>query len=164
MKMIPLATAVLALSAGSAIGPAFAEVMSPAEYVTTAGASDLYELRSSQLVAASTADAKIKSFASMMVEDHTASSAKVKAAAAKSGIAPSPPKLTPVQNELIAELQALNGADRDARYVAQQKAAHNQALAVQKGYAADGAAPALKATAAGIVPVVEHHIEMLKAM
>ena len=47
-----------------------------------------------------------------------------------------------------------SGPARDATYIAQQKASHNQALAVQKAYATDGAAPALKAATAGIVPVV----------
>jgi hypothetical protein len=35
---------------------------------------------------------------------------------------------------------------------------------VQKAYAAEGTAPPLKAVAGGIVPIVEHHIEMLKTM
>lgn len=160
MKIVSLATAL-----GLAIAtPAFAQVMSPAEYVKTAGASDLYERQSSQLVLESTTDPKVKTFATMMVDNHGASTAKVKAAAAKSGVPAAPPMLTPTQVELIAELQALKGAERDARYIAEQKAAHGQALSVQKAYAMEGKAPALKAAAAEIVLVVEHHIMMLKMM
>lgn len=160
MKLLALAAA-LTLAAGA---PAFAQVMTPAEYVKTAGASDLYERQSSQLVLQSTVDPKVKAFATMMVDNHGESTAKVKAAAAKSGVPAAAPMLTPTQLELIAQLQALKGPERDARYVAEQKAAHGQALSVQKAYAAEGTAPALKAAAAQIVPVVEHHIEMLKAM
>jgi putative membrane protein len=160
MKLLSL-TAALALATAA---PAFAHVMSPAEYVKTAGASDLYERQSSQLVLETTTDPKVKSFATMMVDNHSKSTAEVKAAAAKAGLPAAPPALTPTQVELIAELQALKGPERDARYIAEQKAAHGQALSVQKAYAMEGTAPALKAAAAGIVPVVEHHIMMLKMM
>lgn len=74
------------------------------------------------------------------------------------------PKLTPLQQELVAELRAEQGPARDAAYVAQQKASHGQALNVQKAYAMEGTAPALKAAASTIVPVVEHHIMELQAM
>lgn len=159
MKTLTMA-AVVALSAA----PAFAQVMSPAEYVATAGAGDLYEQQSSRLVLSSTTDPKVKAFATMMIDHHAQSTAQVKAAAAKAKVAAPPPSLTPTQRELIAQLQALNGAERDARYVAEQKAAHGQALTVQKAYAMEGTAPALKAAAKGIAPVVERHVQMLKSM
>lgn len=144
--------------------PAWAEVMTPADYVTTAGASDLFERQSAQIVLESTQDPKVRSFAQMMLADHGKSTAMVKVAAGKSRVAVMPPKLMPLQEELIAELKAETGQARDATYLAQQKAAHGQALSVQKAFAMDGKAPALRATAASIVPVVEHHITMLKTM
>lgn len=163
MKILPLFASLAALAAAPALSQAVAP-MSPDEYVRTAGASDLYEIQSSQIVLQSTADPKIKAFAQGMIRDHTKSTAMVKAAATKSKVAAAPPQLMPLQAELIAELQAENGSARDATYIAQQKTAHTQALNVQKAYAMDGTAPALKATAAGIVPVVQHHIMMLMAM
>lgn len=144
--------------------PALAQVMSPAEYVMAAGASDLYERTSSQIMLQTTQDPNIRAFATMMLSDHAKSTAAVKAAAARSRIKAPPPQLMPLQQELVAELRAEQGQARDAAYVAQQKASHNQALNVQKAYAMDGTAPALKSTAAGIVPVVQHHIEMLMKM
>ena len=144
--------------------PAAAQVMSPSEYVTTAGASDLYERTSSQVVLQSTTDPKVRSFAQMMIEHHAKSTAEVKAAAARSRVNAPPPKLNPLQTEMVAQLRAEQGRARDAAYIAQQKAAHGQALNVQKAYAMDGTAPALKAAAAKIVPVVQSHIEMLKTM
>ena len=159
MKISTLALSTLVVAA-----PAAAQVMTPAEYVKTAGASDLYERQSSQIVLQSTQDPKIRSFAQQMLVDHAKSTADVKAAAAKSRVAAPPPALTPVQQELIAELQAESGPARDATYLAQQKASHNQALDVQKAYAAEGSAPALKMAAAKIVPVVQDHVAMLKTM
>ncbi|TZG26535.1 DUF4142 domain-containing protein [Sphingomonas montanisoli] len=138
--------------------------MTPADYVATAGASDLYERTSSQIVLETTSDPKVREFATMMLSAHRDSTADVKAAAAKSKVKAGPPMLTPTQAEMVAQLKAETGAARDATYIAQQKAAHGQALNVQKAYAADGTAMPLKLAAGRIVPVVEHHIMMLMAM
>lgn len=144
--------------------PAAAQVMDPAEYVTTAGASDLYEITASQIALESSADPKVRQFAQMMIADHNKSTVDVTQAAAKSHVAAPPPSLTPLQTELVAELRAENGPARDAAYVAQQKTSHGQALNVQKAYAMEGTAPALKTAAAKIVPVVQSHIAMLMKM
>ncbi len=161
MKTLPYALlAALVLAAT----PAVAQVMAPAEYVKTAGASDLYERTSSQLVLQTTKDPKIRAYAQQMIADHAKSTADVKAAAARAKVSAPPPELMPAQAELIAQLRAESGPARDATYLAQQRASHNQALDVQKAYALDGTAPALKAVAGKIVPVVEGHVAMLKAM
>ncbi|RVT90540.1 DUF4142 domain-containing protein [Sphingomonas crocodyli] len=138
--------------------------MPPVDYVKTAGASDLYEIQSSKLVLATSQDPKVRSFAEMMIDHHSRSTADLKAAAAKAKVKIAPPMLTSLQNELIAQLQAERGPARDARYIAEQKAAHGQALNVHEAYAAEGTSPPLKAAAAKIVPVVEHHIHQLMAM
>lgn len=144
--------------------PALAQVMSPADYAKTAGASDLYERQSSEIVLASSTDPMVRAFATMMIAQHGQSTNEVKAAAAKARVKLAPPALTPLQSELIAQLQAETGPARDARYIAQQKAAHGQALSVQKAYAAGGTALPLRNAAAKIVPVVEHHIHELMTM
>lgn len=150
--------------AALAATPAMAKVMTPAQYVMTAGASDLYERQSSQLVLATTANPKVREFATMMLSAHAQSTADVNAAAMKSNVKVAPLMLTPAQAKMIAQLRGANALARDTAYIAQQRAAHDQALGVQKVYAMGGTAPALKMTAAKIVPVVEHHITMLKGM
>lgn len=161
MKLLMMSAA---MAATVIAAPAVAQVMTPSEYVMTAGASDLYEITSSQVVLETTQNPKLRAFAQMMIQHHTKSTANVKAAAARSRVKVVPPKLTPLQQELVTELRAEQGPARDAAYIAQQKASHGQALNVQKAYAAEGTAPALKTAAAAIVPVVEHHIMELKAM
>ncbi len=160
MKLLALTLPVaVAISA-----PAFAQAMSPTEYVKMAGSSDLYEIQSSQTVLQSTQDPKIRSFAQMMIQHHTKSTADVKAAAMKSKLKPKPPMLMPAHAELITQLKAETGTARDQAYIAQQKQAHGQALALHQSYAQGGTAPALKAAAAKIVPVVQQHMDMLKTM
>ena len=160
MKILCLAATAAALCAA----PAAAQVMTPSDYVATAGASDLFERTSSTLILASTANPTVREFAAMMIPAHTQSSAIVKAAAMRSRVMVRPARLSPAQAEMIAQLRAESGAARDAVYIAQQRSAHGGALAVQKAYAEAGTAPALKAVAVRIVPVVEQHIVMLKAM
>jgi putative membrane protein len=148
-------------------GVAIAMVASPAlarsaaDYVAKAGAGDMYEIRSSRIVLGSTRNPAIRNFANRMITDHSQSTAMVKAAAHRSGMTPRPPMLDRDQRAMLAQLRAAHGRDRDGLYVSQQKTAHDQALALHQGYAADGDKPALQAAAAKIVPVVQHHIAML---
>lgn len=162
--MQKLTTLLIATTALAIAAPAAAKVMAPADYVKTAGASDLFERQSSQTVLETTANPKVRSFAQMMVMQHQKSTDEVKAAAARSKVPAAPPMLTPAQAEMIAQLRAETGPARDAAYIAQQKASHGQALTLQQAYAASGTAPALRATAAKIVPVVKQHIAMLMKM
>ena len=160
-KFIPLALLGL-LSAA----PAMAQLapMPAADYVKTAGASDLFERESAQVVLQTTTDPKIKSFATMMIKDHGKSTAEVKAAAKKAKVVAPPPMLMPAQAELLSQLKSETGTARDATYVAQQKTSHGQALAVQQAYAEAGTAVPLRMAAQKIVPVVKQHIAMLMTM
>lgn len=152
-----------ALALGAYAVPAVAQVTDAKSFVMKAGASDLYERESSQLVAGSN-NAGVKSFAQQMIKDHTDSTAKVKAAAMKSGLKVAPPKLEPEQAQMVAQLRAAKGSARDQLYVSQQKTAHQKALMLHQTYAANGDTPALKTVASGIAPVVQHHIAMLDKM
>jgi putative membrane protein len=156
---------ILGMAAALTLVPtvASAQAMSSRTYVAKAGASDLYERQSSQLVADSR-DPRVRSFAQTMLRDHAKSTADVKAATRRSGITPRPPVLDAMQRRNIAQLRAARGPERDRRYIRQQQVAHQQALATHRGYAANGAAPALRRTADRIVPVVQHHIDMLARM
>jgi len=89
MKRLFLAAALLAMPTIAAAQAA----PTPATYVMKAGAGDQYEIQSSRLVLATTKNAELKQFATMMVADHTKSTADVKAAAMRSNLTPKPPML-----------------------------------------------------------------------
>src|SRR3954469_9031249 len=78
-------------------------------YVAKAGASDLYEKTSSQIVLRSTRDPEVRRFASMMVTDHSKSTAMVKSAPLRSGVRAKPPTLDPMQRRMVAELRRADG-------------------------------------------------------
>lgn len=153
---------VLGIAAMAVAGAAHA-ALPPGDFVKKAGASDLFEVTSAKLETSSK-NPKVRAFAMMMVKDHTKSTAEVQGAAMKSGLHPLPPVLEPKQEADVAALNAVSGTARDTLYVSQQKAAHQEALALHKENAAGSSAPALKAASAKIVPVVEHHIHELDGM
>lgn len=157
---MPFKTSSLLMSVFAAL-PLAAFAQTADSYVTKAGAGDLFEKTSSQLILRTTKDAKVRSFATMMVQDHGKSTAMVKAAAAKSKVKLAPPQMTPAQQARIAALTKAMGDARDRLYWEQQKAAHAEALALHQGYAASGTSEPLKTAAAKIVPVVKHHMDML---
>jgi putative membrane protein len=150
--LIGPAVAVLVMSI-----PALAQTKA-ASYVPAAGASDLYEKTSSELVLMDARTPAVRAFAQMMIADHAKTTAKIKAAATSAGIKVSPPMLMPKQQAMIDELKSAAPAAREKLYLKQQVTAHQEALALHKGYAASGDVPALKTVAAGAVPIVQHHL------
>ena len=154
------------LVAASALMLAGAAISAPPTpiFLAKAGASDLYERTASQWILGNTRNPGVRRFASMMVTDHSKSTAMVKAAAMRSGVHPKPPMLDWKQKKMIADLHHANARRRDALYIDQQKQAHAEALGLMQDYAATGSTPALRRAAGNIVPVVQHHIEMLNAL
>jgi putative membrane protein len=151
---IAAATVLMFASAAHAAPP-------PPVFVAKAGASDLYERTASQTVLASTHNPDVRRFATMMVRDHSKSTQMVKNAASRSGLHPRPPALEPKQRAMIADLRRARGRDRDNVYLDQQRQAHAEALSLMQDFAATGSAPPLRRVAGEIVPVVQHHIELL---
>ncbi|MBN8808675.1 MAG: DUF4142 domain-containing protein [Sphingomonas sp.] len=154
----------LAIPAALVATTAVHAATSPRDYVMTAGASDLYERQSSQLVADTTRNAKLRAFVRDMIRDHTKSTTLVKQAAMRARMRVTPPMLTPDQRTMMAQLRAAHGAERDTLYISQQRTAHDQALALHQDYARSGSVPSLRTAASQIVPVVRHHIAMLQSM
>lgn len=159
MKKLLIGAALLAMP-----GLASAAAMTGTQYVAKAGAGDQYEIQSSRLVLATTKNAKLHSFAEGMIKDHTQSTADVKAAAKAGKVMAGPPHLDAMGAKNIAALKAKTGTARDALYIQQQKTSHQMALQLQQGYADTGSVAPLKAAAAKIVPVVQHHISELASM
>ena len=160
MKLIYIASAALLATSVYAAVPG--KVSTGSEFVKMAGASDKFELESSQMVLKTTKDTKARDYAAMMVADHTKTTAEVKAAAKEAGIMPKPPMLNTQQAKMIAELKKAPAASRDKIYIAQQVKSHEMALALHQGYSTDGDKAPLKAVAAKAVPIVTQHLEIVR--
>lgn len=133
-------------------------------FANKAAASDAFEIATSQLALEKAQSAEIKKFASHMIEAHTESTSKLKAAAAASpGVTPEP-ALTAEQQSKLESLRSLSGVEFDIAYIAEQRAAHEMTLAALQDYAAKGDVAALKAFAAEMVPVVAEHVKMANSL
>lgn len=135
-----------------------------ADYVGLAGAGDRFEIESSRLALEKSQNEEVKAFAQMMIDQHTQSTAEVKAAAEAAGLTVAEPVLNPTQRQMLDNLSSLSGADFDSAYLGQQADAHQMALNLHRTYAQGGDTPQLRDAAGKIVTAVEMHIAELQAL
>lgn len=136
-----------------------------AGFANALAASDRFELESSRLAASVGSSAAVKSFADHMIKDHSASSAKLKAALAEGSEAITPDDtLNAEQQAALDGLRGKTGAQFDAAYAAAQQTAHQKALDTLKSYAASGDNPKLKALASELVPIVTAHLNLANGL
>ena len=135
-----------------------------AGYVAKAGAGDLWEIESSKALIEKSARDDVKAFARMMIDNHTKSTAKVKAAASEASIEVMPPALDAGQQRMLNEIRGADASAIDAIYLRHQKSAHAAALALHRAYAANGDTESLRKAAGEIAPVVSEHIRELEKL
>lgn len=135
------------------------------KFANDVGASDWYEIEAGKLAQEKAQAQALKDFGKMMVEHHTMSTDKLKAAGAKADPAIVPnPALTAEQEANLAALRTAEGAAFDTAYKTQQVAAHEMALGIVKAYAASGDVAPLKAFAGEATKVVETHLAKIKSL
>jgi len=157
-----------AMATGNAlgnVGQSLTPTPSGQDFADSAARSDAFEIAAAKLAATNAQSPQVKAFATMMIDAHTASSAKVKTAAgaAQPTIVPNA-TLTKDQDEDLAELRALKGAKFDEEYIDGQVDAHEEALDLMRKYAADGTVPSLRTAAGEIAPIVEKHLAEARAL
>lgn len=134
------------------------DASTPQGFIDLVAASDAYEVAAAKLAQNMGKSDEVKSFADMMVKDHTTSSANLRTAVAEAGgglIVE--PTMSDKQQRDLNELRGA-GENFDAMYAQQQVAAHEEALALLKGQAAGGTVEQLKAFATNTAKVVEGHL------
>lgn len=132
----------------------------PANYVQTAGQSGLFEVEASKVAERRARSAEVRSFARMMVRDHTDANGKIRATAtASSPPIQFPAALDPQHQETLAALRSAPRAEFDRQYMEGQVEGHQEALELQQSYGESGGDPNLKAVASELTPIVRHHLD-----
>lgn len=172
MKLtLPRGGAAIALCLSSV--PALAQMPAPTmaaatnqamPYLAMAGEGDVYEVTSSQIAIQRSRDPQVRAFATMLIGEHTRTTNLALAAAKTAGVTPPPPVLGTQQRAMIGQLLSAPAADFDRIYLQQQVPAHQTALALHSGYAANGDEAALRTVASGAVPIIRQHLERVQAM
>ena len=127
-------------------------------YVMAAGASDQFEIQSSQIALQKSPNAATRKYAAMLIKHHQKTTAATMKAAAKAKLPPMTPALDPGAQPSIDELNAASPADFDRIYFAQQVPAHQAALDLHQNYAGRGDSAPLRASARAAVPIVLQHL------
>ena len=142
------------------VGTAGAATTDPQIFANRMAASDQFEIDSAKVAQDKAKSKELRDFAAKMISDHTASSAKLKTAAAAEGLtlAVNP---TSQQGADLAALRAA-GDNFDSVYLEQQRKAHEAALAELRGFAQTGTQGALRDFASSTAPVVDGHLKMLR--
>lgn len=158
----------VALALAFTAAPAFAQTPPPpppaeakttaAAYVMAAGASDQFEIQSSQIALQKSPNAATKRYAQSLIRDHMKTTAATMKAAKKAGMTPPPPMLDPGAQPSITELQNASATDFDRIYFGQQGPAHQAALDLHSSYAAQGDQKPLQVSAKAAVPIVQKHL------
>ena len=132
------------------------------QFVDTVAASDVYETEAGKLAQEKGSSQAVKDFGAMMVKDHAASTAALKAAVAKNPKLMLTPQVTSSQQSKLDQLTAATGTRFDQIYSIQQVGAHEDALGLLKDFATSGTDEPLRDFAGKTAPVVEHHLEEAK--
>lgn len=139
--------------------------MDPANYLQTAGMSDLFEVEAGKIATRRARSSEVRGFARTMVRDHTESTAKIRKAVAASNLGIRlPTALDPQHQEKLAALQSAPRAEFDRQYMEGQVEGHREALELQQSYGESGGDPNLKAVASELTPIVRHHLDEAEAI
>ena len=150
------------LPLGGALAQSVAE--DDAGFLKQAAHNGHAEVESGKLAQDKASSAQVKAYAQRMVDDHTKAHAELEQLAASKGVAlPKTPDAA--QQEKLKALGALSGAEFDRQYVEQMGvAAHEQTIALFQRGASNARDPQIKAYAAGLLPSLQHHLEMARAL
>jgi putative membrane protein len=130
-------------------------------YVENAAMSDLFEIESSRLAQQRGTLPSVKTYAEMMIEEHSKSSEELKAAALTAGI-PLPPALPADKQAKLDALGRLTGDAFDRQYLADQRSGHQETLAKVNQYLAAAPPGPLKDHASKLTGVVQNHLNALE--
>jgi len=137
---------------------------STADFVKEVAISDMFELQANKL-AEDRGNAAEKSFAAMMIKDHTKTSDELKALVKGGDVkAELPTALDSSHQSKLDKLNGYKGADFSSEFDSQQVGAHKDAVSLFERYAKGGDNPKLKDWAGKTLPALQHHLEMAQAL
>jgi putative membrane protein len=137
---------------------------STADFVKEVAISDMFELQSNKL-GAERGNAAEKSFAAMMIKDHTKTSDELKAMVKSGDVkAELPAALDSSHQSKLDKLGGYKGDDFTSEFASQQVSAHKDAVSLFERYAKGGDNPKLKDWAAKTLPALQHHLEMAQGL
>ncbi len=131
------------------------------EFATKAAASGLAEVEFGKVALSKSTDARVKSFAEMMVRDHSKANQELQKIALNKNIT-LPTALDDEHQQQLDKLSKLDGKAFDKAYVKMMVDGHQQTLDLMDKEAKDGQDTDLVAFAAGTSPIVKGHLDTIR--
>ncbi len=132
-------------------------------FVEKASLANMYEIEAGKIALERSQVQRVKDFAKMMVDGHTAGLAELTTLSTAAMVMPP----SALDNDHMGKLDALRKAsveDFDDVYIDQQTEAHENTLNLMKNFASNGKDPGLQAFASKMAPTVEQHLTTVKAL
>lgn len=148
-----LATAFLAFAASS-----FAQTdvkRGDREFVEKAAKAGMEEVDVSRIAAERTTNGDVKSFAQMLVSDHTAANEKLASIATAKAV-----KMPAQDSSASGKWAKKDGKDFDKDYIDKMVSDHKDAVDLFQKEADKGTDPEIQAFARATLPKLQHHLEM----
>jgi putative membrane protein len=136
-------------------------------FIANACIGDLYEIEAGRLTAARARSDDVRMFGVMMIEHHTTAMHQMMSALRSHEVRDHFPNAVPTSQlderraGMLKHLQEASDDAFDHMYLDQQRMAHQETVALHKGYAENGDNPQLRSVARGGLPMVERHLKML---
>jgi putative membrane protein len=132
-----------------------------AEWAVSVADAGMLEVKASELAQKNATSSDVKSFAQMMIKDHTMANEELKALAGEKGIV-LPTSLSNKCQNKYDDLAKKTGKDFDDAYTDLMVSDHKDAVDDFKKEAEKGNDSAIRSWAAGKVSTLEHHLDMAK--
>lgn len=140
-----------------------APAMTDAEFINTVAQTDAYEIQLSQLAADRAARADVKSLASMLVRDHTATTRQLTTIAASANVTPTT-TLSSEQNDRVNNLRGSSGAAFDDAFLDTQVEVHENAIAAFERYLQTAQPGELRTFAEATLPKLREHHQQAQSL
>ena len=145
-------------------GTARSAPLGDAEFVRRAIVANRFEIEEAQLALAQGSDPRLKEFARTMVMDHGVALKDLETAARMAGVTVPDRKVDEAHQAKINAISRKKGADFDQQYRADQRQAHDEAIALLVAYRQSGGSEQLSAWAIKMLPVMRKHREAIGAL
>jgi putative membrane protein len=140
-------------------------VKDPSDFASKVAVANKFEIDTSQLALKYGKGEDVKKFAQQMIDDHTKAGQDFKAAVAAAKIKEPKDALDATHEAKYIKLRAFTTESGfNASYVAEQLAAHQDAVELFRNYSKNGEPGALKDFATKTLPTLEHHLTMVQGL
>jgi len=138
--------------------------ISAQEFTNRAAANDAFEIAASKLALDKSKSTVVRAFAQQMIDAHTKSTAKLKAAAGSATPAITPDATIPPDMQKVLDALRAENSGFDALFIKEQIVAHDRALTMLEEYSVNGDVESVRLFAAETAPVVRSHLDMARGL